>query len=150
MASGPSTYTGWITAFCFWDKKGKRISRPSSEALELDGVRYHAVSGDNVPSGYLTVPAKIIDNGREFNVQLCAGSVGMQCTSSGQPSTAPFMTFGQQRTAVVGIDTVSPLTGWWVYEKLEGQDSASERRRKEMDRRREEIYRQIAELERRS
>jgi len=98
MASGPSTYTGWINAFCFWDSKGKRISRPSPEALELDGVRYHAVSGNEVPSGYLTVPAKIIDNGREYQAELFAGSVGMKCTSSGQQSST-------------AVDTVSPLTG---------------------------------------
>ncbi|GAB7343289.1 hypothetical protein MBLNU457_1343t1 [Dothideomycetes sp. NU457] len=136
MGSGMSTATGWITAFCFWDSKGRRISQPSPEALELDGVRYHVISGGGVPSGYLSVPAKINDNGREFKAELFAGSVGMKCTSS-----------EQQSTAAAAIDTVSPLTGWWVYEKLEGQDSPSERLRKREERLEQEWLEKMARRE---
>ena len=67
QGSGPSFYSGWITAFCFWDANGKSMYRvptdPESFArekarfplLELDGVSYHRIESDEVPPGYSSV-----------------------------------------------------------------------------------------------
>ena len=84
--SGPSYYTGWITAFCFWDAEGRRLHQRQrrGDELELDGVKYYMVDSDEVPPGYSTVPVTIDDNGDVFAATMIAGSVGITCTASGE------------------------------------------------------------------
>ena len=122
--SGPTYYSGWITAFCFWDKNGECMySRPSPKAnikfltdpwnndwssqyLRLDEVIYHQVESDDVPPGFSTVPVKVDNNGILFDSLMVAGSVGMQCSSSGEELA------GGKR----GFDTLAAQTGWWMFE----------------------------------
>lgn len=108
MFSGDDYYSGWITAFCFWNSKGRRIGYQSRKALDLDGAKYYNISSPDVPSGYLTVPVKVDDNGDEFDAEMVAGSVGMICSSSGD----------EDEEGLVGLDTVEPMSGWWIYEKI--------------------------------
>ncbi len=115
--SDPSYYSGWITAFCFWDGKGKCMYRAGliadtlgegyveSNRLCLDGVEYHQVESEEVPLGYTSVPVRIDDQGDEFGAMMVAGSVGIKATSSGDSG------------AGAGLDTMSATTAWWMFEK---------------------------------
>ena len=80
--------------------------------LKLDGVSYHRIDSDDVPPGYSSVPVKVNDNGAEFDAMMVAGSVGINCTSSG----------GELDEGSVELDTVSARTGWWMFE---GQDTSA-------------------------
>ena len=108
--SGPSYYSGWITAFCFWNEDGKSLHAIPSrdgETLRLDDVAYHRVDSENVPSGYSSVPVTVDDNGDLFDAMMVAGSVGINCTSGGD----------ELANGVVGLDTISAETGWWMFER---------------------------------
>lgn len=123
--SGPTYYSGWITAFCFWDQDGeciyklpsggrekfKTLAQPwyhdwQSQYLRLDGVIYHQVESDEVPPGFSAVPVKVDDNHIIFYALMVAGSVGMKCSSSGEE-----LAEGKK-----GLDTVAAQTGWWMFE----------------------------------
>ncbi|KAM0798439.1 hypothetical protein BDR22DRAFT_373388 [Usnea florida] len=119
--SGPSYYSGWITAFCFWGEDGqslygspRRSVSPDEKAwetacrpvLKLDGMFYHRVESDEVPPGYSSVPVKVDDNEDVFDSTMVAGSVGINCSSSGDEVDG----------GLAGLDTVSADTGWWMFE----------------------------------
>ena len=121
MGSGPSYYSGWITALCFWREDGQSLyehprwsdspeetgwEKAHYPLLELDGVTYHRVESDEVPPGYSSVPVKVDDNGDVFDSTMVAGSVGINCTSSGD----------EMDGGLVELDTVRAETGWWMFE----------------------------------
>jgi hypothetical protein len=115
-------YVGWITAFCYWSEEGKSLAKTSKSQertelglnrepeplLELDGAKFHRVSTHDIPSGFASVPVKIDDMGVLCHAILVAGSVGLRVSSSGQ------MLEGGKEP---GLDTVQPVSGWWIYEK---------------------------------
>ena len=108
--SGPSYFSGWITAFCFWNRDGKplyAINSPDGETLRLDGVAYHRVDSNEIPPGYSSAPVTVVDNGVSFDAMMVAGSVGINCTSSGDELAG----------GRVGLDTMSAETGWWMFER---------------------------------
>ncbi|KAK5112704.1 hypothetical protein LTR85_011215 [Meristemomyces frigidus] len=114
MGSGADFYSGWITAFIFWDEDGKVLNGRNYSSIDdmlppltLDGITYHRVTADDVPPGFCTVPVTIVDNGAKISAEMLAGSVGMECSSGEQE-----MVGGE-----VGLDTMQPWSGWWVYEK---------------------------------
>lgn len=131
--SGPSYYSGWIAAFCFWDKDGKPLLRNLSAHHEerddapwkdsrypnliLDGAVYHQVDSSDVPEGFSSVPVKIDDNGLELDALMIAGSVGISVTSSGEKLAAE----GDK----IGNDTFAPASGWWMFAKKSGGELAS-------------------------
>ncbi|KAL3482859.1 hypothetical protein BJX62DRAFT_231393 [Aspergillus germanicus] len=92
MGSGPSYLCGWVSVFCFWNEEGK-----------LDALS-RKVDMENVPSGFASVPVKVNDNGTVYKTMMLAGLVGIQATSTG-----------------TGLDTVQPVAGWWMYEKMNGE-----------------------------
>ncbi len=103
QGSGARYYTGWITAFCFWDKLGKSMYRtPRQSALKLDDATYHEIGSNKVPPGYTSVPVKVIDNGVVFGARMVAGSVGQKYTSSQEAGSS--------------LDTIQPESGWWMFE----------------------------------
>ena len=112
MGSGLSYYSGWITAFCFWRVDGQSLYG-SRGGLELDGVTYHTVDSHDVPPGYSSVPVKVDDNGDVFDSTMVAGSVGINCTSSGD----------EMDGGLVELDTVSAETGWWMFESKDADAS---------------------------
>ena len=108
--SGPSYYSGWITAFCFWNEDGKLLHTTDSrygKRLRLDGVVYHRVDSEKVPAGYSSVPVTVDDNGDVFDAMMVAGSVGINCTSGG----------AELADGIAGLDTISAETGWWMFER---------------------------------
>lgn len=82
VGSGSSAYTGWITAFCFWNSRGSCIyhGRYLEGSLGIDGVKYPKISSDAIPAGYATVPVTIDDNGHIVESMMIAGSVGVRPT----------------------------------------------------------------------
>ena len=130
MGSGPSYYSGWITAFCFWREDGQSLykcltwsdsqertgwEKARHPVLELDGVTYHRVESDEVPPGYSSVPVKVDDNGDVIDSTMVAGSVGINCTSSGD----------EMDGGLVELDTVSAETGWWMFESKDADASST-------------------------
>jgi hypothetical protein len=128
--SGPYHLSGWITAFCFWDEEGKSfyegcaqppVSLESFEGraagCELDGIFYHRVDTDDIPSGTASVLVRVDDNGRIYHTRMAARSAGILATSSvadaGEIEGAP-------------LDCLQPAVGWWMIEVEEqGETSAT-------------------------
>lgn len=104
--SGMDYFSGWITAFCFWNEKGKRMYWPRDGGLTFDGVVYGMIDHKNVPPGWAKVPVTVDDNGDVFQAQMFAGSAGYSCSSSGHPV----------RGGAVALDTIRPETGWWMFQ----------------------------------
>lgn len=112
--SGPIHWSGWLTAFMFWDKDGQPVQKKATpsvhnkhEQLVLHGLKYPIIPNE-MPPGFCTVPVKIVLSDRsEIQAEMLAGSVGIQASSSDEE-----MANGQK-----GYDTRQPVSGWWVYEK---------------------------------
>ncbi|KAF2864887.1 hypothetical protein BDV95DRAFT_532262 [Massariosphaeria phaeospora] len=108
------TYTGWITAFAFWNDGGQRIRHHTGiwhtkKTYELDGVTYPIVSqSSGIPSGLVEVPVvvKALERGIEYDTRVIAGSVGMS-VSGGDGDVE-----GEKGKGT----TVQPRTGWWMLE----------------------------------
>jgi hypothetical protein len=132
--SGPAYLSGWLTAFCFWDSDGKMLYQPpdviapgnywaNRVGCDLDGTLYHVVDDSGIPAGYMGVPVKVIDD-IEYKCRMVAGSVGIRCASSGKPieRTPRYFRSSQQTESsmttqeVVGLDSVQPLSGWWMFD----------------------------------
>ena len=156
--SGPTWLSGWIAAFCYWKESGKRAgfagiaSQGATCVLEgarpdLDGASFTPVDTAEIPEGYVSVPVKVNDNGREYATEMCAGSVGISATKSGdlidestehlrlwgppifelvshtvdgekkskfRPKTNP-STLQHTVGKKTALDTIQPVTGWWMY-----------------------------------
>lgn len=79
LGSGTAYLSGWLTAFCFWDEKGKA---KATHHPVLEGVTYPSVDVDKVPAGFASVPVSVDDNGHEYRATMVAGSVGILATAS--------------------------------------------------------------------
>jgi hypothetical protein len=132
MGSGPTWFSGWITAFCTWDEDGKLItSIRDDDDLELDGVKYGMIDIEKIPAGFASVPVKVDDNGTEYNTKMIAGSFGIQAKSSGEQTDSgnshADMHYGEKKaeykpasgTEKPGLDSLQPATGWIMYEVRE-------------------------------
>lgn len=64
---------------------------------------FHIVDTDKIPRGYSSVPVKLDDNGVEYDTDMLAGMVGIHAGSE-------------------GLDTIQPVSGWWMYEKVSGEE----------------------------
>jgi hypothetical protein len=154
--SGPTYLSGWVTAFCFWDENGKCLypmdkppfgppdeqdERSSRRAgCELNGVLYHRLDTNKMPSSVASVPVKVNDNGTEYDTKMVAGLIGISASSSGIPMQVEQhedVRSGGVRSpenselrsgtsAQPGLDTIQPLSGWWMYE-VEGPEEVAAR-----------------------
>jgi len=106
--SGMNYYSGWIVAFCFWDDKGGRVDRVGDDGQ---------INVKDIPGGFATVPLKINDSGVEIDGELLAGSVAIACSSSGKLSLANGSK--SKPNMVVGLDSMQPRIGWFLYGKRE-------------------------------
>lgn len=66
LQSGPRPWSGWISAFMFWGKEGKKVKRSSNSRamfsglddvppLVLDGVVYESVTDEDLAPGFSIV-----------------------------------------------------------------------------------------------
>ncbi|KFH45374.1 hypothetical protein ACRE_037990 [Hapsidospora chrysogenum ATCC 11550] len=132
--SGPTYLSGWITAFCFWDADGKPIPGPAprvGRTCTIDETSFSAVDTTDIPVGYVSVPVKVDDNGTEYKTKMVAGSIGVKVSSSGetldQSSSAGIRMIhidgksssDKNSGATTGLDTLQPVSGWWMYEPQE-------------------------------
>ncbi|KAI1197244.1 hypothetical protein F5X97DRAFT_183228 [Nemania serpens] len=132
--SGPTYLSGWLTAFCFWDGDGKSMYSAGGGGCEINGAKYHRLDMDEVPVGYVSVPVTVDDNGREIKTRMVAGSVGIAALSSGDKLDTSWThagwykpPFGKPKYtpvkpevgAMTGLDSLQPVSGWWMYEIAE-------------------------------
>lgn len=115
FGSGVNYYSGWITGFMYWGEDGMplediRTRHGAFDRLKLDGVVFHAIDMGDVPTGFCTVPVKIIIDEKEQMTEMLAGSVAMEWTSS----------TGEIASDTGNLDTVQARSGWWIYEEPKG------------------------------
>lgn len=77
--------------------------------LKLDAARYHRIETTDVPAGWASLPVELDNDGNIIPCMMIAGLVGKQYTSSG--------TEVHNRPGETGLDTVSVISGWWMYER---------------------------------
>jgi hypothetical protein len=121
--SGPSCLSGWLTAFCVWDSKGKWLGPSLNEpaltswtmhgtitALVLDGAVYSIIETDKIPTGFCEVDVELDDNGEIFDCMMVSGHLASQVE-------------GKLK------DTVRPLPSWFMFVKEECEDQEQVARR---------------------
>lgn len=106
--SGYSHLSGWVTAFCFWDRKGKSLY--NRDGLRLSKCVFPRIETRDTPAAFISVPVKVEDYaaGRFYDTMMVAGLVGIEATSTPSP-TKP-----TQRH----LNSIRPYSGWWMYEVL--------------------------------
>ncbi|KAI0395130.1 hypothetical protein F5Y17DRAFT_425324 [Xylariaceae sp. FL0594] len=112
--SGPVYLSGWLTAFCFWDAKGRVMDGERAGGCEINGVQYRKLDTNDIPVGYVSVPVTVDDNGHEIKTRMVAGSVGIAASSSGDQldthdTYAPAM---PEAGKLSDLDSLQPVSGW--------------------------------------
>lgn len=93
-SGGQTKFSGWISAFCFWDQQGICMYAPATEShrfhdprsgtvvqpecLQLDGISYGRANLGKIPQGWSKVPVTINDHGVEYQAQMFAVSEARQ------------------------------------------------------------------------
>lgn len=140
VGSGTDYYTGWITAFCFWDDQGRAKHRSSGNTLS--GVAYPTVDVDMVPVGFARVPVKINNYGTIINSNMVAGSLGIEALTISQQRLRTQMSSPESRSTILPgnnfnpeqdesepsisnseLTVIQPLSGWLIYEYDDEQTS---------------------------
>ncbi|KAM0207013.1 hypothetical protein ACHAPA_011841 [Fusarium lateritium] len=114
VGSGTPFISGWITAFCFWDDKGKASRRRVHKMF--DGVSYPTIKINKVPVGFAAVPVKINDNGNCFKSIMLAGSLGIQALPIRAARQTNYLTDTHPQGSSSELVTIQPLSGWLIYE----------------------------------
>jgi hypothetical protein len=112
-SGGVVTLSGWLTVFCWWGADGKRAMNYSDQELDrlahfrgkkgcqrltLDGVEFPVIRRDEIPTGVVSVPITLYQEGLDHvEASLLAGSMGMQVVVE------------EDETAV------QPASGWWLF-----------------------------------
>ncbi|KAJ4297792.1 hypothetical protein N0V90_005687 [Kalmusia sp. IMI 367209] len=105
----PVDLSGWATAFCFWDEYGRRLygnlpgGNLARKGCVLDGVQYHAINVEDIPSGVASLVVAVNDKDELYRARMFAGSLGVQASRS-CASEEP------------GLNSLQPLTGWFMSE----------------------------------
>ncbi|PMD19673.1 hypothetical protein NA56DRAFT_750369 [Hyaloscypha hepaticicola] len=68
----------------------------------------------------ICIPVDLDDNGLITNAAMVAGSIGMQISSSG--------TELHSGNGEMGVDTLQPMSGWWMYETKTEDELLEEKR----------------------
>jgi len=107
-----------------------------SSAMNLEDGLSRCIDTEDIPSGFASVPVTVDDNGTIYETMMSAGLVGIQATSSGamldgtryhnspplcedgpDDSLEPAVYSVPPATEQAGLDTIQPLSGWWMYEQ---------------------------------
>ena len=114
---GEGYYTGWITAFCPFDQKGRwQLYIPDVPAhvghLYVDEIQYHALRVDKVPWGFCQVDFKIINDDREWEATFVAGLMGQKvCNGPSGSQSMLELEFNEPNTCI------APQPAWFIFEK---------------------------------
>ncbi|KAI0603500.1 hypothetical protein F4775DRAFT_533960 [Biscogniauxia sp. FL1348] len=103
--SGSTTYSGWITSFCFWDERGMCLHGPKA------GAEVRLTRGQ-LPSGFVRVPVTLLNDGIAVHTEMVAGSVAIKTL---RPKDAIYSNGSKQTQRSAGNDTVQPEVGWFMY-----------------------------------
>ncbi|CAG7560625.1 unnamed protein product [Fusarium equiseti] len=133
LGSGTDYYTGWITAFCFWNTQGKAKRRATGNTIS--GVNYPTVPVDKIPVGFARVPVKINNYGTIISSNMVAGSLGIQAMTVNQQTATrgmfstdslPTMQTNDVPSSQQGeseattsdseLTVIQPFSGWVIYE----------------------------------
>ncbi|KAI5863207.1 hypothetical protein GGS23DRAFT_58607 [Durotheca rogersii] len=107
--SGATTYSGWVTAFCFWDEGGRCLHGPGPEAPRL--------ARSQLPSGFAKVPVTLVRDGVETTTEMVAGSVAIHAFRAADADlrAAAARDGRLPMPRDVGNDTIQPELGWFIY-----------------------------------
>lgn len=124
---GNEYYTGWITAFCPFDERGRwQLFTPSVPErighLHIDNVMYQALHISKVPWGYAQVDIKIIEDGVPIDAAFVAGSMGLRVSDG--PVSDSHSSLGLTQNEV--NTRISPHPAWFIYEKTPCIPAATE------------------------
>ncbi|KAI8965008.1 hypothetical protein F5Y11DRAFT_314353 [Daldinia sp. FL1419] len=132
--SGVEYLSGWITAFAFWKVDGKCMYGSPEGSVDgwgtrtpgcdLDGTLFHTIDMADIPDAFSSVPMTVDDNGTIHETRLVAGSIGMAVSTSGEfieSKSSYFRTGKPEISNETGPDTLQPVSGWWMYELLDGE-----------------------------
>jgi hypothetical protein len=109
--SGRATYSGWITAFCYWDEKGKCLH--DSPVQGADGETVVRLARNQIPSGFTKVPVTLLKMGVKVPTEMVAGSVGMRVRKWEEDKVESKKSpTGDQRWE--GYNTLQPASGWFM------------------------------------
>ncbi|MCJ1331359.1 hypothetical protein MMC10_008049 [Thelotrema lepadinum] len=164
LFSGTDYLSGWLTAFCFWSETGK-AKRLGDNNVLFENVKFPTVKINSIPAGFASVPVTVDDLGDVYPETMVAGSVGIAAmepnissregveipTSLAAPSEPNEQQTSPAETAPNGnfntpiLDTIQPISGWWIYEN-EAQEQV-EARETEIARLREEVNNNRREME---
>jgi hypothetical protein len=116
--SGQSdVWSGWITAFMYWDTLGKSMMHGEDDWIaldrtlfKLDGIQYPLITQKYVPNGTMEVPViiKAFELEVEIETTIVAGSVGFTVAEQEVERAEG----GDEKVGEV----VQPLSGWWMLE----------------------------------
>lgn len=120
--SGRVTYSGWITAFCYWDEKGECLHKANSGwgggSSSAGSVR---LSRSDIPVGFSKVPVTLLNQGVKIPTEMVAGSVGIKVRKFEEGGDSPISSptaessGGLYRQRWDGYDTLQPESGWFMY-----------------------------------
>ena len=141
--SGPSYYSGWITAFCLWDEDGKSMYRKPPRMISLDYDSDSDLDGPR-PAGIGRVTAggnaweeekHLTLDGVDYHwvdsdsVPPGYTSVPVKVDDNGHKFEA-MMVAGSvgikasksNRRGMDELDTMAAETGWWIFEKKDANE----------------------------
>lgn len=108
LGSGQEEISGWITAFCVWDQKGKWQGDLKAFKYVLEGQTYPVLSGRCIPSGWCEVDVVVKDFSGDHDCTLLAGLVGSRVSTSHGANS-------------LQNDTLQPEPHWFIFEKKEAR-----------------------------
>ncbi|KAL8706719.1 MAG: hypothetical protein Q9201_000244 [Fulgogasparrea decipioides] len=136
QGSGTTYYSGWITAFCFWDEKGRSkhnmdslgdgkaiASRDDSGDLVVPHSPGEEVSWDDAESPVLELDGVTYYRIDSAMVPPGYTSVPVKLDDNGQVFEATMIagSVGTKYMSSQGagrpLDTIQPESGWWMYVK---------------------------------
>lgn len=117
---GEEHYTGWITAFCPFDEKGRwQLFTPQVPAhinhLRIDEIQYQALRVDKVPWGFCQVDFKVADssNESETTCTFMAGLMGQRvCNGPLGSQSILGLEFNDPNTCI------TPHPAWFIFKKV--------------------------------
>ncbi|KAL7913594.1 hypothetical protein GGI35DRAFT_437968 [Trichoderma velutinum] len=109
--------SGWITAFCYWDAEGRKISQlgdvegrgRNRKRFIIDNVHFPIIPAAAVPKAVAEVPVIFLDHAshKRYETTAIAGFVGAK--SSASREGYPHDTFQPQSGYWVLVDKIEPI-----------------------------------------
>ena len=103
--NGTTTYSGWITTFCFWDEQGR--CQHNSNNVEL--------TRSQIPMGFTKVPVRLYNykGAIRTDMEMLAGSVAIRAGSSNDQKVEDEPSNGSRGV----LDTIPLEGGWFIYKQ---------------------------------